>query len=401
MTERISVTPKILSLNESNDIYIKMNVRILSNKVNYNSALFLSSFIDGVINDKEKYNGIPFLVNKEALENGDYLSHELNTETGQLETDQIGSFTDFWKEIDEDNTEYLVGSIKVFKRFPTVCNALIEQFNSGSLSTSCEVLIREYAEISEDGVRSIDYANGRNALIGSCVVSDPACPEAVATLLIAEAYQKDLSENESGDNMSKVKEVNEITVNTLKLEDAEKLAEKFVEMNSQYEKLKKEMELMSKEKEKALEVSEEQLKGLQTKVEELSSKLEESNKLVVSEQEAKAKFESTITELQEQVSHLTVYKNQVEKAELEAKQAELNAKYSKLVSKEVFESEKVQKAIADLNLTELNEVVVAEAIAKSAKQTELSSKKTDDDVVITASKNEDLIEPTTLQKYGL
>lgn len=69
-----------------------MKLAILSTDVNANKAQFTDDFIDNVIENQEKYVGIPFLASKEKLENGDFdnLTHELNYDTGKLETDQIG-----------------------------------------------------------------------------------------------------------------------------------------------------------------------------------------------------------------------------------------------------------------------------------------------------------------------
>lgn len=197
MKEKFSIKPKIMELNDdSNDIYMTLNICILSNDVNYNNAQFLDDFIDGIINNKEQYIGIPFLVNREKIENGEYddLSHEL--QDGQLLTDQIGSFVNFWKE-EIDDANCLMGSIRVMKRFPNTCNAIIELYNENKLETSCEVLVNKYEEVTEDGIRKIGYNNGKNTLIGSALVTNPAEYRASATLLVAEAYKKDI--NKKGD----------------------------------------------------------------------------------------------------------------------------------------------------------------------------------------------------------
>lgn len=195
MKEKLSIKPKIMELNDSNNIYMTLNICILSNHVNYNKAQFLDDFIDGVIDNKETYIGIPFVVNREKLESADYenLSHELKD--GELLTDQIGSFVDFWKEEIED-ANCLMGAIRIMKRFPNTCNAIIELYENEDLETSCEVLINSYDEVTEDGVRKIGYNEGKNSLIGSAVVTNPAEYRAKATLLVAEAYQKDIEYKE-------------------------------------------------------------------------------------------------------------------------------------------------------------------------------------------------------------
>lgn len=191
--ERLTLTPKILELNtESNDIFMTMDICILSNDVNYNSAKFTDDFIEGVIDNKDTYIGIPFLASRSKLESGSYnnLTHEFDGKT--LNTDSIGSFVDFWSET-IDNALCLMGRIKIYKRYENTCNAIIELYNEGLLETSCEVLVESFESVV-DGIRSIHYNNGENLLIGSTIVTNGAEKRAKATLLVAEAYEKDLLE---------------------------------------------------------------------------------------------------------------------------------------------------------------------------------------------------------------
>ena len=192
MRDRVSVTPKILELNDSNDIYMTMDIVILSNDVNYNKAQFTDDFIEGVVDNKEKYIGLPFLVNREKLENGEFdnLTHEFDEETGELKTDQIGSFVDYWSE-EVDGANCLMGSIRIFKRFTETTAKIIELYEEDKLETSCEVLVESYESV-DNNVRTIHYNNGNNALIGSAIVTNAAEYRAKPTLLVAEAYEKDL-----------------------------------------------------------------------------------------------------------------------------------------------------------------------------------------------------------------
>lgn len=208
MNEILSIKPISLELNESNDIYMLLNIGILSNVANYNDAQFTDEFIEYIVSNKDTYIGLPLQVNKEKLENAEYenLTHELVN--GKLMTDSIGSFVDYWTEIVDDAT-VLMGSVKIWKRYPNTCNAILELYENGDLESSCEVMVKEYKEITEDGIRIIDHAEGSNAFIGSAIVSSPAEVRAKATLLVAEAYEKDLSiENEGkGDDNVAEKEV--------------------------------------------------------------------------------------------------------------------------------------------------------------------------------------------------
>jgi predicted nucleic acid-binding Zn-ribbon protein len=474
LLDKLSIKPKILELNNSNDIYMTLNICILSNDVNYNNAQFTDDFIDGVIENKETYIGIPFVVNRSKLENGDYdnLNHELHN--GELKTDQIGSFVDFWKE-EIDGANCLIGSIRVFKRFVNTCNAIIELYENGELETSCEVLVREYLEVTDDGIRKIHYNEGRNVLIGSCLVSDPAERRAKATLLIAEAHKKDLNDQKGGEKMNKkelfnkgheikyhieksemsIDDIRDQIYNLLNPIDPETEERKYRyliremfqsyviveswnetdklykvnytvedekvsiapksewiqveltyqpvntdlnslvsekekeinELNNKISQLKEELETMSQQNKDLNKEYEEKIAGLQAKVDDL-------NALVVSEQEAKTALEEKIKELNAQIEELKPYKENFEKTEKEKQMTELSEKYSKLLSEDTFKSERVQKAIEELNVTELNSVVVEE-IAKQ--KVETSSKKTDD-IVVVASQEEDLL-PKNKHEY--
>lgn len=208
MKEILSIKPISLELNESNDIYMLLNIGILSNVANYNDAQFTDEFIEYIVSNKDTYIGLPLQVNKEKLENAEYdnLTHELVN--GKLMTDSIGSFVDFWTETIDDAT-VLMGSVKIWKRYPNTCNAILELYDNGDLESSCEVMVKEYKEITEDGIRIIDHADGGNAFIGSAIVSNPAEARAKATLLVAEAYEKDLiiENEEKGDVNVAEKEV--------------------------------------------------------------------------------------------------------------------------------------------------------------------------------------------------
>ncbi|MGG3892024.1 hypothetical protein [Metabacillus fastidiosus] len=484
MKEKLSLKPKIIELNNSNDIYMTLNICILSNDVNYNKAQFMDDFIDGVIENKETYIGIPFVVNREKLESAEYenLTHEL--QDGELLTDQVGSFVDFWKE-EIDDANCLMGSIKVMKRFPNTCAAIVELYNNDDLETSCEVLVNSYVEITEDGIRKIGYNEGKNALIGSAIVTSPAEKRAKATLLVAEAYEKDI--NQGGESMSekfnkgheikyhgqfetaslKFSEVSNQIYNKLNPLNAknnsrtynyyildlytdfvicedwddyetlykipysiesdevvlspqeqwikgalgfipdnvnlDQLQSQVTELNNKLEELKKEAELqMSKtveELETEVSAKNKEIAEFTTKLEDLEKKVTELNETIVSQESTKKELEDKVTELNSAIEELGKYKEQVETAEKEKAVAELNSKYSKLLSEEVFKSERVQEAIQELNSVELNSIVVEEI--DKQKVTETASTKKDDTVTIVASKQEDLIKQSIAQKYGI
>jgi hypothetical protein len=204
LSEKIKLTPKILDLQQSNDIYMSMKMIILSNQINYNNAQFTDDFIQGVINEKNKYISIPLVVNRTKLENQVYnsLSHEYSD--GELKTDVVGSFVDFWSETDDTGALCLLGEIRVYKRYPNTCSAIYDLYSSSLLEFSCEVIIYEYLN-TENNVRKIHYNNGLNQLFGSCIVSNAAEERSKPTLLIAEALDRDLLNfGKGGENLSEV-----------------------------------------------------------------------------------------------------------------------------------------------------------------------------------------------------
>jgi hypothetical protein len=379
MQDRLTITPKILELNQnSNDIYMTVKLCILSNQVNYNNAKFTDDFIQGVIDNKSTYIGIPLVANKTKLENGVYdkLTHEYSN--GQLNTDVIGSFIDFWEETDDTNAKLLMGEARIYKRFPNVCEAILDLFESNDLEFSCEVLVSDYESV-DDGVRSIHYNDGKNALIGSCVVTDPAESRSRATLLIAEALEKDL-QNLSQKGDEKVSE----TVQKEGTDIDQLLAEKWQLVIDSINK--------SQEVQK---MNEDQVKELQGQLEALNKQVAELNATIVAQAEEKKSLESQVAELNQQIEELSKYKEQVETAEKEAKKSALVEKFSKLLSEDVFKSERVQKAIAELNEQDLNAVVVEQVALEVAQKQQTKS---DDVTIIVNQKQDDLIPQSRREK---
>ncbi|TVY09962.1 hypothetical protein [Paenibacillus cremeus] len=204
--EILSVKPKILHLQEANDIYMELTMCVLTNETNLNKLKFTDDYISGIVDNKDRYIGIPLVANRDKLENGLYynLTHELDKKTGILKTDSIGSFVDFWSETDDDGVLKLMGLVRVYKRYPNVCNAMIELFESEDLEFSCEIYAYGYADINtETNERSVnyEYEGSINSLFGSCIVTNPAEPKSKANLLVAEALEKDLG---GGENVSEV-----------------------------------------------------------------------------------------------------------------------------------------------------------------------------------------------------
>lgn len=202
-------TGKILSLNNTNDLYIEIEMIVLSSDVNLNKSRFNKEFIDS---SSETIVNQPLQVDKETLENGEYLNltHKFTGE--ELLTDSVGTYTSYRTEEDEDGYDVLIGTARVWKRYPNTVDAIIDLYNRGMLKFSVEVLVEEQEKI--DGISEIS----KGQILGVAIVSYPAEPRAVATLLVAEAYIKDLENQERSESElanKKKTEVNELSFNQI------------------------------------------------------------------------------------------------------------------------------------------------------------------------------------------
>lgn len=190
---------KILSLNDVNSSYIELDMVVLSSDKNLNKSRFTEKFIDTY---GETIVNFPLQVDRENLENGNYLNltHKFTGE--ELLTDSIGTFIS--KEIreDDDGHKILVGKARVWKRYPYTVEAIKELYYQDKLRFSVEVLVEEEQELGD----TKEILKGE--IIGVAVVSFPAEPRAKAVLLVAEAYVKDLKELERSEkNLIKVNEL--------------------------------------------------------------------------------------------------------------------------------------------------------------------------------------------------
>lgn len=127
----------------------------------------------------------------------DGLTHRLNKTSGIFESEQIGSFFSFAKEVD-NGVISLLGEARIPKRNPKLCETLWKLYEAGALNFSFEILVGNANH--QNGITLIDAAEG-NELIGMAVVTTPACPEATALKLIAEDDSDNDDDREDEDDM--------------------------------------------------------------------------------------------------------------------------------------------------------------------------------------------------------
>jgi len=191
-------------------------IMFTANEANLNKVRCSEAFIDEIVENQDKYIALPLCADIRNLVQGNYkkLGHMYNPLTGEFLSTDIGGFVKFEKEEIAQDKKALVGYARVSKRKKAVCAALAELFAEGNLKFSFEIACGS-AQKLDDGTQLIDRADD-NYLEGLCVVSLPACPDAVAMQLVAEIVDEGPKEAEEmpKENEAVVAEVTEEQVQT-------------------------------------------------------------------------------------------------------------------------------------------------------------------------------------------
>ena len=307
-----------ISEQKSNDIFLLVEMRILSTKPNGNAEGVTPQFIDEVVANPEKYDCLPLYADVERLLNRDYLNlgHMFNADTGEFGTKQIGSIRLFRKEDDEFGTS-LIAEGRIPKREADICNALIELYNCGQLNFSFEIKYEKDATVEKDGVLYVEQ-NKNNALTGVAVVSVPAYKESVALNMVAE---QDKAEAEGVEDKMTLEEV---------MAKLEELVKRLDETDKQVK-----------------ELAEQKPEPTEEEAPEKAAPEEEKP-------EDEAETEKAIAERDEEIKNLKSSNEELnalkaaQEAEEQAKNQKKAAAFAKAQGLDT-EDEKVAKAIADLD----------------------------------------------------
>lgn len=160
----------------------------------------------------------------------------LDRESGQFQSEQIGSFFSFAKATDEFGAS-LIGEARIPKRDPRLCETLLRMYQAGTLAFSFEIQVSEITEA--DGVAMIDAAEG-NELIGMAVVSTPAYPEATALALVAEDKGENTKIRQGEDEQAMNEDQKKIAELEARLMLAEQKSENDEELRKKEEELEEE-----------------------------------------------------------------------------------------------------------------------------------------------------------------
>lgn len=197
---------------QSSDLYMTVKTPMFTvPAANLNGVRCTAEFLDEIVANQDKYIGLPLCADVDNLAKGRYtkLGHCYDAVTGTFSSSMIGSFYKFEKEEREDGAA-LIGYARIMKRNKKVCKAVAQLFAAGMLKFSFEISCGSYEEL-EDGTLLIDAA-GNNYLEGMCIVSFPACPDAVAQELVAEIVNIGKEADEMCDVIESAEVVAEETV---------------------------------------------------------------------------------------------------------------------------------------------------------------------------------------------
>lgn len=202
-------------------------------EANLNGVRCTEEFLRDIVDNQEAYIGLPLVADVESLIHGDYenLGHCYDPYSDRFYTSQIGSFYRFEME-ETAGSKRLIGYARIMKRNKAVCQAIADLFVRDALKFSFEIACGAFTSL-EDGTFLIDK-DPTNYLEGMCVVSFPACPDAIAMQLIAELKMSGAKKqnDREADNMpeeviaEKVEEVAEVNAEAAPEETQEIIGEK-------------------------------------------------------------------------------------------------------------------------------------------------------------------------------
>ena len=234
---------------QSSDLYMTIKTIMFTvPSANLNGVRCTEAFLDEIVENQSKYVGLPLCADVVNLVKGRYqkLGHCYNPKTGTFSSSMIGSFYEFEKEELKNGEVALVGYARILKRNKHVCKAVCELFAAGALKVSFEIACGSYEELDDETIL-IDKAD-ENYLEGMCIVSFPACPQAVAQDLVAEIN----GIGKEAENMTDVIESAEITAEET-VEQAAPEAEEMIAEEQTEERAATESEVASEEEQPVIE----------------------------------------------------------------------------------------------------------------------------------------------------
>lgn len=377
---------------KQNPIFLTVDVKLCDSVVNANGEGVTEAFIADVVERANDHLCLPFYADVKNLlaENYEQLGHLYNRVTRKFGTNMIGSISEFYSDTNENGVVSLYGKIKIPKRDRDIIYRLVDLYEMGRFAVSVELSYdpRELV-IAQDG-RFID-ASENSSLTGLCLVWRPACADAYALEMVAEAA--DNSEEIVAESEELASERGEED----SMEKENKLTAEVEEQETAQADVEEKSETVAEEQVEAVAEAEETVAEEEAAVAEDAvtdendpeeQDDEEEKKDVVAEQtEANAEVIEHSVDTHESVEvcpysgepvHVIEYHERIIEtmeeagnviAELESQIAELSeikTKYDEMVaeaeSKALAEKQDKAKAFAERQGLDVNDTAVAEAI---------------------------------------
>ena len=366
LSERVSISEEA----KLNPTFLTVDVKLCDSSLNLNKEGVTQEFIEQFVASANDHVCLPFYADVKNLlaENYSALGHLYNKATRKFGTQMIGSMSEFYTETDDNGVMSLCGKIRIPKRDRDIVYRLVDLYEMGRFAVSTEVSYdpRE-CEITANG--KFIVASENSSLNGLCLVWTPACADAYAMDMVAEA---------ADDSEEIVTEGEELT--------AERGETGPMEKENITAEVTEETVVAEEAVAEAEETHDDAVAEEQTAVAEEQEVAEEQNEEAVAEtQEATAEVLEHSVDTHESVEnwggepvHVFEYRERVIEtmndaealvAELDAKITELEeikSKYDAIViaeqEKAMAEKRENARAFAEKQGLDVNETAVAEAI---------------------------------------
>ena len=186
-----------------NPTFLTIDVKLCDSSINLNREGVTAEFIESFVATAGDHVCLPFYADVKNLlaKNYQALGHRYDKMTRTFGTQIVGSFYEFHTETDDNGVVSLYGKIRVPKRDREIIYRLVDLYEMGRFAVSTEVSYdpRE-CEITADGKYIV--ASENSSLNGLCLVWTPACADAYAMDMVAEAAENSEEIVTEGDELT-------------------------------------------------------------------------------------------------------------------------------------------------------------------------------------------------------
>lgn len=174
---------------ESNPVFMTVVFKAFDTRANKNDQRLSLDFLKRIAENPEFYAGTPVKVDANRLSREMYskLTHLYDEDAKEFRADQIGSIQKFELREDGDGETAMYCTARIEKARSEIAEGIETLFGEGELAFSYEI---HAGDLEQDGGITVVTGSEKNYLTAMCVVSVPACEDATAETLIAEAQDK-------------------------------------------------------------------------------------------------------------------------------------------------------------------------------------------------------------------